>query len=329
MSSSGYGVVWPSFWTGSTGRQLRGDVTTQLVAVYLMTCSHKNSLCVYRCPPAYITTDTGIPLEGASKALRRLSEVGFCAIDEVGETIWVFEMALYQIGDHLEPKDNRVKSVHRLFGEIENEQIQQAFFKKYAAAYHLPEPAARPEKVSFFEGALKPLPSPSEANNYNYDNNYNSDNEESIAHSSNGADVENRIPNQNSLSVPAKRKRIDKPYEGFVEFWLECPLKKSKTAAVKAWNRAIASGASPLEVIAGMKRYGAERRGQDPQYTKHPSTWLNAGCWSDEPTPASAAGPPRNTRPNSPFTQMILDQNAERGNGPGTIEHDELEFAPR
>ena len=44
MSSSGYGVVWPSFWTGSTGRQLRGDVTTQLVAVYLMTCSHKNSL---------------------------------------------------------------------------------------------------------------------------------------------------------------------------------------------------------------------------------------------------------------------------------------------
>jgi hypothetical protein len=287
MSSSGYGVVWPSFWTGSTGRQLRGDVTTQLVAVYLMTCSHKNSLGVYRCPPAYITTDTGIPLEGASKALRRLSEVGFCAIDEVGETIWVFEMALYQIGDHLEPKDNRVKSVHRLFGEIENEQIQQAFFKKYAAAYHLPEPAARPEKVSFLEGALKPLRSPSEANNYNYDNNYNSDNEESIAHPSDDAETVDLL---NSPIAP-KSKRAKKPAPvnlDFEAFWQDYPLKKAKIAAQVVYERIVKTGTATIgDLQAGAVSYAAERRGQDPKYTKQAPRWLREGCWADE-APATA-----------------------------------------
>jgi hypothetical protein len=29
-------------------------------------------------------------------------------------------------------------------------------------------------------------------------------------------------------------------------------------------------------------RYAAERRGEDPRFTKHPATWLRKGCWSDE-----------------------------------------------
>jgi hypothetical protein len=35
-------------------------------------------------------------------------------------------------------------------------------------------------------------------------------------------------------------------------------------------------------LIAGAQRYAVERREQDPKYTKHPATWLNAGCWQDE-----------------------------------------------
>jgi hypothetical protein len=166
-----YGVVWPSFWTGPTGRSLRGDPITQLVAVYLMTCSHKNSLGVYRCPPTYIETDTGIPSQGASKALLSLSEASFCFVDEGTDTVWVYEMAFYQIGAELKAGDNRLKSVHRLFTEIENEQIQRAFFEKYKAAYQLPEPTIRSKKVSLLQAHPTPLASPSEANNYNYVNN--------------------------------------------------------------------------------------------------------------------------------------------------------------
>jgi hypothetical protein len=166
-----YSVVWPSFWTGPTGRQLRGDPVTQLVAVYLMTCSHKNSLGVYRCPPSYIETDTGIPSEGAIKALSSLSEAGFCFFDKCSDTVWVYEMAYYQIGVELKNGDNRIKSVHGLFAKIENEQIQRAFFEKYKIAFQLPEPPARSEKPNLASGATKALSSPSEANNYNYVNN--------------------------------------------------------------------------------------------------------------------------------------------------------------
>lgn len=36
-------------------------------------------------------------------------------------------------------------------------------------------------------------------------------------------------------------------------------------------------------------RYAGERSGEDPTFTKHPSTWLNAGCWADQPRPPHKA----------------------------------------
>ena len=59
----------------------------------------------------------------------------------------------------------------------------------------------------------------------------------------------------------------------------------SKKTAEKAFAKALKEGAHPKDIIAGALRYSAERDGQEPRFTKHPSTWLNAGCWEDEPTP--------------------------------------------
>jgi len=39
--------------------------------------------------------------------------------------------------------------------------------------------------------------------------------------------------------------------------------------------------------IAGAQRYAVERQGQPPKYTKHPATWLNGGCWEDDPPGAA------------------------------------------
>ena len=39
-------------------------------------------------------------------------------------------------------------------------------------------------------------------------------------------------------------------------------------------------------------RYAAQRDGEDPQFTKHPATWLNGKCWTDEPP--HNGGRPRN-----------------------------------
>ena len=35
-------------------------------------------------------------------------------------------------------------------------------------------------------------------------------------------------------------------------------------------------------------QYAVEKGGEDPKFTKHPATWLNKGCWRDEPAPQSA-----------------------------------------
>jgi hypothetical protein len=70
---------------------------------------------------------------------------------------------------------------------------------------------------------------------------------------------------------------------GFDEFWAVYPRKVAKLAAQKAYDKAIEAGASAAALIAGAKRYAIEREGQDPRYSKHPSTWLHAGCWQDEP----------------------------------------------
>ena len=71
----------------------------------------------------------------------------------------------------------------------------------------------------------------------------------------------------------------------FEEFYQAFPKKRDKLAAEKAFRRAVANGTDPQEIVRGAMRYAAERAGQDPKFTKHPTTWLNGGCWMDEPTP--------------------------------------------
>jgi hypothetical protein len=74
----------------------------------------------------------------------------------------------------------------------------------------------------------------------------------------------------------------------FDEFYAEYPRKRDPEAARRAWIKALRK-ATADEIIAGARRYAEERRGQDPQFTKHPATWLNAGSWAN--TVDAAAGP--------------------------------------
>jgi hypothetical protein len=70
----------------------------------------------------------------------------------------------------------------------------------------------------------------------------------------------------------------------FEEFYRCYPKHAAKTAALKTYRTIMAKKLATAEdLLAGATRYAAERSGQDPKFTKHPSTWLNGGCWSDEP----------------------------------------------
>lgn len=69
--------------------------------------------------------------------------------------------------------------------------------------------------------------------------------------------------------------------DGFEDFWKVYPRRVAKLAAIKAYARALRY-ATPAVINEGAARYAQVRAGQDPQFTAHPSTWLNAGRWSDE-----------------------------------------------
>jgi len=78
----------------------------------------------------------------------------------------------------------------------------------------------------------------------------------------------------------------------FKTWWQQYPKHVAKEAAAKAYQRIVGSGkASVAELMAGVLRYAAEREGQEPQFTKHPSTWLNGACWADEPQAPAPAQP--------------------------------------
>jgi hypothetical protein len=66
----------------------------------------------------------------------------------------------------------------------------------------------------------------------------------------------------------------------FDRFWWAYPLHKGKLDARKAWDKAVRTS-TPDVIIAGAEKYAADRT-RSPSYTKHPGTWLRAGCWLDE-----------------------------------------------
>lgn len=80
-----------------------------------------------------------------------------------------------------------------------------------------------------------------------------------------------------SVVVPIRTDEFDL-------FWSIYPLRVGKDAARRAWAKAIRR-ATADDITAGARRYRDDPN-RDEGYTKHPATWLNAGCWDDDPLPA-------------------------------------------
>ncbi|MGU3662143.1 helix-turn-helix domain-containing protein [Methylobacterium fujisawaense] len=102
----------------------------------------------------------------------------------------------------------------------------------------------------------------------------------------------------------------------FDEWWETYPRRDGKIAARKAFDRILKNRQATVEeLIAGAQRYAAARAGQDPKFTKVPTTWLNGGHWADEPPPPGGFQPgptpsPANDRPSA--TAYLLARRARR-----------------
>lgn len=149
-----YSKVSPQFWYGKTGKALKAKGSEAvIVALYLMTCQHANMLGLYHLNVAYIAPDTGLSSEGALKGLQGACEAGFCRFDEASEVVWVIEMAAYQVGERLEPKDNQCKGIQRQYDALPDNPFLPAFYERYGAAFCMTN----------CRGATKPLRTPSKA----------------------------------------------------------------------------------------------------------------------------------------------------------------------
>lgn len=69
----------------------------------------------------------------------------------------------------------------------------------------------------------------------------------------------------------------------FEEFYEAYGYKKSKAQSLKIWQRKKLD--DKAEQIIQAAHSIAKSRKQDPQFWKHPSTWLNQECWNDEEIP--------------------------------------------
>jgi hypothetical protein len=74
---------------------------------------------------------------------------------------------------------------------------------------------------------------------------------------------------------------VQKQGVGFDAFWSAYPRKVGKVKARERWDAALAAGADPAAIVAAAVAYRDDPH-RDPDYTAHPTTWLNQGRWLDD-----------------------------------------------
>lgn len=89
----------------------------------------------------------------------------------------------------------------------------------------------------------------------------------------------------------------------FDRFWSIYPLRKDKKKARSAFAKALKE-TDVEEIIRGAKAYREyiEITGTAAKYIKHPTTWLNGGCWADEHQ-ISGVDAPRNRNSSDGATE--------------------------
>jgi hypothetical protein len=161
--SSYYGVTFPEFWTGETGRALRreGGKPAQILGLYLTSNRSANMLGLYKLLSDDVTHETGLTPKELARAYAVTALVGFAEYDAASSFVWVRTMARFRVGlrpgQTLKPDDNRVRAANRLYQCLDPNPFLGRFFDCYCDVLRL-----QTRRVP--EGVVVPyaFPSPSE-----------------------------------------------------------------------------------------------------------------------------------------------------------------------
>jgi hypothetical protein len=159
-----YSKITSQFWTGATGRKLRGDKVAQIIAVGLLTSLQRNMLGLYYLPIAFIAHELGLTLKEAIKGLRKCIEAEFCGYDFDAEVVWVYNMAAFQIDEKLVDGDKRVKWVQNIYNSLPANCFLEAFYGKYSQSFKMSNPRKSISPIEapskLLQVAVEALPKP-------------------------------------------------------------------------------------------------------------------------------------------------------------------------
>jgi hypothetical protein len=131
---------------------------------------------------------------------------------------------------------------------------------------------------------------------------------------------------EESKSLVVAREADDWPADHETIFWKAYPRKVGRKQA-RARLRLIRQRREVTfaTLMAAVNRYAIACKSIEPQFVKHPATWLNAGCWDDEHMPEASNGyrgprPLQDDRLSLSKAADRLIEKAERG---------EFAFGPR
>lgn len=127
-----FAQVMPTFWTGETGKAIKGKPELQVLAFYLITNPHANALGLYYLPIPFITHETGLTEKKVREGFRKLGD--FCKYDAASEFVWVTEMASFQLGN-MSATDNRMKGLLRAWQGLPANPFTADFWTKYGEKY--------------------------------------------------------------------------------------------------------------------------------------------------------------------------------------------------
>jgi hypothetical protein len=122
------------------------------------------------------------------------------------------------------------------------------------------------------------------------------------------------------------READDWPADHETIFWKAYPRKVGRKQA-RAKMRLIRQRREVTfaKLMAAVNRYAIACKSIEPQFVKHPATWLNAGCWDDEHMPEASNGY-RGPRPLQDDSKSI---SAAAGRLAEAAERGEFAFGPR
>ena len=245
-----YSVITPAFWIGETGKLLRGDANAQVLSLYLMSSPHSTMTGVFHCPILYMAHETGMSIEGATKALDRLLEVGFCEYDHHSECVFVVRMASYQIAETLKPGDNRVAGLKKELSKMAPALLKARFIATYSVAFCL---ETDEDFISPYEAPTKPRTG---------------------------------TGTRTGTGIPPKSPKGD---DGrFESFWSAYPKKVGKDAGRKAFEKRKVGDElleTMLAAIATQSKSPTWTK-DGGQFIPNPATWLNDGRWMDDGAPS-------------------------------------------